>query len=106
MEKALHFIVEASREKWTNQPLCEALDSNEALDGTTDVISAKQYKPRYKFRLEVLHFRDTSFEASVSFVTSLVFSSVNPVLAAFIKLHHPAIFVSSAIPWHTRCLAT
>ena len=63
-----HLIVEASCQKWTNKRLCEALDSNEA----SEAISAKRYKPRYKLRLEVLHFRGTSFEASVSFVTSLL----------------------------------
>src|SRR4029434_5818179 len=52
--------------------LGEALDSNEASDVTSDVISAKRYKSRYALRLEVLHFRDTSSEASGSFVTSLV----------------------------------
>ena len=70
-----HLIVEASRQKWTNEPLGEALDSNEASDVTSDVISAKRYKPRYALRLEVLHFRDTRFEAPVSFVTSLVRAS-------------------------------
>ena len=65
------YKVEAFRQKSTNEPLREALDSNEASDVTSDVISAKQYKPRYKLGLEVLHFRDTSFEVSVSFVTSL-----------------------------------
>ena len=53
------------------EPLGEALDSNEASDVTSDVISAKRYKPRYALRLEVLHFRDTRSEASGSFVTSL-----------------------------------
>ena len=65
------FIIEASRQKRTKEPLGEALDSNEALDVTSDVILAKRYKPRHALHLEVLHFRDTRFESPLSFVTSL-----------------------------------
>ena len=42
------YKVEASRQKWTNEPLREALDSNEASEVTSDVISPEQYKPRYE----------------------------------------------------------
>src|SRR4029434_8558350 len=59
MGSGTSYKVEASRQKTTNEPLREALDSNEASDFTSDVISAKRYKPRYALRLEVLHFRVT-----------------------------------------------